>query len=86
MDPAADPGFYSRVFMIPEPGSNKIRPIIDLSALNAFAIVKHFKMETGELIRASLSSSDWVTRIDLTDAYYHVPMAKVSCQISQICT
>ena len=68
------PGFYSRIFMIPKKGTSKWRPVIDLSALNKYLIVPKFKMETAELIRASLQRREWVTSIDLQDAYFHAPL------------
>ena len=66
-------GFYSRLFLVPKPG-NRWRPVIDLSSLNKFLVISKFKMETPELIRASLRKGEWVTSIDLTDAYLHVPI------------
>ena len=66
-------GFYSRLFLVPNPG-NRWRPVIDLSALNKFLAIPIFKMETLESIRASLRKGEWVTSIDLTDAYLHVPI------------
>ena len=48
--------------------------MIDLSSLNGFLRVETFKMETPETIRASLHQGEWVTSIDLTDAYLHVPI------------
>ena len=59
-DPHLNPGTYSKIFLIPKKGSNKKRPIIDLSYVNTFAIVPHFKMETSQVIRDSLSEKDWV--------------------------
>ena len=66
-------GFYSRLFLVPKPG-NCWRPVIDLSSLNKFLAIPKFKMETPESIRASLRKGGWVTSIDLTDAYLHVPI------------
>ena len=66
-------GFYSRLFLVPKPG-NHWRPVIDLSALNNFLAIPKFKMETPESIRSSLRKGEWVTSIDLTDAYLHVPI------------
>ena len=74
--PKNSPGFYSRLFMVPKKGSNKLRPVIDLSALNSYVSVPHFKMETAELIRASLTSGEWISSIDLTDAYFHIPISR----------
>ena len=66
-------GFYSRLFLIPKP-ENKWRPVIDLSVVNTYLHVPTFKMETAEVIRASLQTGEWVASIDLTDAYFHVPI------------
>ena len=66
-------GFYSRLFLVPKPG-NRWRPVIDLSSLNKFLAIPNFKMETPESIRASLRKGEWVTSIDLTDAYLHIPI------------
>ena len=66
-------GFYSRLFLVPKPG-NRWRPVIDLSCLNQFLAISMFKMETPESIRASLRKNEWVTSIDLTDAYLHIPI------------
>ena len=46
MEPApSSPGFYSRLFLVPKNGG-QWRPIIDLSALNAFIDCPSFTMET----------------------------------------
>ena len=66
-------GFYSRLFLVPKP-DNRWRPVIDLSALNKFLAIPKFKMDTPESIHASLRKGEWVTSIDLTDAYLHVPI------------
>ena len=61
----------------PKPG-NCWRPVIDLSSLNKFLAIPKFKMETPESIRASFRKGEWVTSIDLTDAYLHVPIHTLS--------
>ena len=66
-------GFYSRLFLVPKPG-NRWRPVIDLSSLNQYLTVLKFKMETPESIRTSLKQGEWVTSIDLSDAYLHIPI------------
>ena len=40
-----DPGFYSRIFLVPKK-IGKLRLIIDLSKLNSFLDIQSFKMET----------------------------------------
>ena len=60
--------------MVPKKGSDKWRPLIDLSALNKYMVIPRFKMETSELIRSSLQEHEWVTSVDLQDAYFHLPI------------
>ena len=70
-------GFYNRLFLVPKP-NNRWRPILDLSVLNRFLHVKTFKMETPESIRLSLQQGEWVTSLDFSDAYFHIPVNQVS--------
>ena len=65
--------FFNRLFIVPKP-NQKWRPILDLSALNKFLSVKTFKMETPETIRLSLQKGEWVTSLDFSDAYFHIPV------------
>ena len=82
-------GFYSRLFQVPKP-RQRWRPVIDLSRLNTFLHVEKFKMETPESIRTSLIPGEWVSSIDLSDAYLHIPIHSNSrkyvtfCQRSQV--
>ncbi|MES9880172.1 MAG: reverse transcriptase domain-containing protein [Sedimenticola sp.] len=54
--------------------NGKLRPVLDLSALNKFMVVEHFKMETAHSIRSTIEAGDWAVSIDLMDAYLHVPI------------
>ena len=65
--------FFNRLFIVPKP-NQKWRPILDFSALNKFLSVKTFKMETPETIRISLQQGEWVTSLDFSDAYFHIPV------------
>ena len=82
-------GFYSRLFLVPKP-RQRWRPVIDLSKLNAFLLVERLKMETPESIRASLIPGEWVSLLDLSDAYLHIPIHPNSrkhlrfCHMSQV--
>ncbi|CAG2224453.1 unnamed protein product [Mytilus edulis] len=69
------PGFYSRLFLVPKK-TGGMRPVIDLSILNKFLIVPHFKMETNRSIRASILPGMWTTSLDLSDAYFHIPISQ----------
>ena len=66
-------GVYSHLFLVPKP-HQRWRPGIDLSRLNTFLHVEKFKMETPESIRTSLIPWEWVSLIDLSDAYLHIPI------------
>ena len=65
------PGYYSRLFLVPKPDGS-FRPIIDLNKLNQFIVVSSFKMETLFSIIAALQPQEWITKIDLKDAYHHI--------------
>ena len=65
--------FFNRLFIVPKP-NQKWRPVLDLSALNKFLSVKTFKMETPETIRISLQQGEWVSSLDFSDAYFHIPI------------
>jgi hypothetical protein len=52
-----------------------MRPVIDLSILNTYLVVPHFKMETNRSIRASILPGIWSTSLDLADAYFHCPIS-----------
>ena len=71
-------------FLVPKP-HQRWRPIIDLSRLNTFLLVERFKMETPESIRASLIPGEWVSSIDLSDAYHHIPIHPNSRKYLRFC-
>ena len=62
---------------MPKP-NNRWRPILDLSHLNLFLKPGTFKMETPETIRLSLQRGEWVTSLDFSDAYFHIPISQRS--------
>ena len=65
--------FYNRLFLVPKP-NRKWRPILDLSQLNLYLSTNTFKMETSETIWLSLQTGEWVTSLDFSDAYFHIPI------------
>ena len=69
--------FYNRLFLVPKP-NGQWRPILDLSQLNLYLLTSTFKMETPETIRLSLQQGEWVTSLDFSDAYFHIPIAQRS--------
>ena len=67
------PGRYSILFLRPKP-SGEWRPIIDLKSLNLLIVNQTFRMESARTIQRSLEIGQWACSIDLTDAYYHIPI------------
>ena len=76
--------FYSHLFLVPKP-HQRWRPVIDLSRLNAFLLEEGFKMETPESISASLIPGEWLSLIDLSDAYLHIPIHPNSRKYLRFC-
>ena len=70
-------GFYSRLFLVPKKGGS-MRPVIDLSSLNKFIVNEHFQMENLSCLKTLLSPGDFMTNIDLKDAYLSVPVHESS--------
>ena len=66
-------GFYSHLFVVWKT-SGSWRPVIDLSTLNLFVDVSHFRMETIQLVLLSVRQGDWMASIDLKEAYLQVPV------------
>ena len=65
--------FYSRLFVVWKT-SGSWRPVIDLSTLNLFVDVSHFRMETIQSVLLSVRQGDWMASIDLKEAYLQVPV------------
>ena len=69
--PPDSPGFYSNVFLVRK-STGGWRPFIDLKNLNAYIHAPHFGMFTTGCVLSSVG--DYVFKIDLQDAYFHVPI------------
>ena len=65
--------FSAHFFLAPKK-NGQWRPILNLKPLNAFVRPPRFRMETLAVILPQLRTGDWVTSINLTDAYLHVPV------------
>ena len=66
--------FISNIFLVPKKTGDK-RPVINLRYLNKFVSYFHFKMETIETVKSLIQEGDFLTSIDLTDAYFSVLIA-----------
>jgi len=52
----------------------KERPVINLKNINKFVCTEHFKMEGIHILRDLLKAGDWMTKVDLKDAYFMIPI------------
>jgi len=68
------PGFYSPVFTVPKPGKTERRFIFNLKKLNEHIHCPSFQMERLNDALRLIREGDWLTSIDLTQAYHHVPI------------
>jgi hypothetical protein len=66
-------GFTSPLFVIPKK-TGDLRPVLNLRRLNEFLPKIPFKMETVQQICLLLNKGDYLTSIDLRDAFLHVPI------------
>jgi len=66
-------GFYSRIFLVPKK-NGKLRPVIDLKRLNSHLIIPSFRMETIQSVWDALIPGSFTFSLDLSDAYFHVPI------------
>ncbi len=85
IEPAqSDPGFYSRLFVVTK-ATGDWRPVIDLSALNKYVLCPSFKMETPKTILAALTRDQWLTSLDMKDAYFHILIHPKSRKLLRFC-
>ena len=78
-------GFYSRLFVVWKT-SGSWRLVIDLSTLNLFVDVAHFRMETIQSVLLSVRQGDWMASIDLKEAYLQIPVHPDSSLPSVCCS
>ena len=71
-------GFYSKLFVVPKPEVGKYRVIINMKPLNKYIKKESFRMEGLKDVQTILRPSDYVGVVDISDAYYHVPINKKS--------
>ena len=64
--------FLSTVFLVKQ--STKTRPIFNLKSLNQFIRKEKFKLEGLDQVKTMIQPNDYFMKLDLTDAYYSVPI------------
>ncbi|KAK3893317.1 hypothetical protein Pcinc_002872 [Petrolisthes cinctipes] len=65
------PGFYSHLFVVTK-ATGGFRPVLDLSSLNRYVTTTQFRMETVRTVLSVICSHEWMTAIDLKDAYFQI--------------
>lgn len=69
------PSFISKLFLRKK-SDGSIRPIFDLRKLNNFVKIKHFQLISHTSIPEFIQPGDWMVKLDLSQAYFHVPIAE----------
>ncbi|XP_049870314.1 uncharacterized protein LOC126369793 [Pectinophora gossypiella] len=69
------PSFLSKMFIAPK-SNGGLRPIFDLRGLNRFVHSKHFQLIPHASVPEFLQKEDWMVKIDMSNAYFHVPIAE----------
>ncbi|KAK3232555.1 hypothetical protein CYMTET_57092 [Cymbomonas tetramitiformis] len=62
----------SLVFLVPKPGTNKWRLVMDFRWLNSHCVKSRCKMETLKKLRRLAKPNDWCISFDLQDGYHVV--------------
>lgn len=76
LEPAGPgPGFTSPIFLTPKKDGST-RPIFNLKRLNKYLKVSKFRLINMHRIPSFLQQYDWLIKIDLSNAYFHVPIAE----------
>ena len=75
-DAQASEGYVSTLFCVPKASSpGAWRPCLNLKPLNKFVAHQAFRLEGLKVVRSLVRRGDWLASVDLTDAYFHVPVA-----------
>lgn len=69
-------GWESSQFLVKKNDSKDMRPILNLKPINHFLKYEKFKMEGTHTLRQIIRRNDYLTKVDMTDAYLHIPVCK----------
>lgn len=67
--------FVSQLFAVPKKDGGT-RPVVNLKQLNSFVQPESFKMEGIHSLKDLLKAGDWMTKVDLKDAYFAIPVSR----------
>ena len=76
--------FYSRLFLVRK-ATGEWRPIIDLSSLNVFVHCPSYTMETPRSILRAPQQGQWLTSLDLKDAFFHIGIDSADRRYLRFC-
>ena len=76
--PSQTQGCIFKMFLVDKRDSKEKRPVVNMRPLSPFVISPHFKMEGLAVARELIEEGDWFSRVDLKDAYLHVPSTPTS--------
>ena len=71
---APNKGCVFKMFLVDKKGTQEKRPVVNMRPLSPFVVSPHFKMEGLNVARDLIEQGDWFARLDLKDAYLHVPL------------
>ncbi|XP_039764301.1 uncharacterized protein LOC120636803 [Pararge aegeria] len=69
------PSFISKLFLRKK-NDGSMRPIFDLRELNKFVKPKQFRLISHASVPSFLQPGDWMIKLDISQAYFHIPAAK----------
>lgn len=67
--------FVSNIFCVAKKDGG-LRPCLNLKPFNVFVTKRHFKLESLSTVFQLLQKNDFMAKIDIKDAYLHVPVAR----------
>ena len=68
--------WFSTYFLVPKPTPGTFRGILDMRGVNEHVVSRSFKMDTLRTVNEILRPGDYMTSIDISSAYPHVPVAR----------
>jgi hypothetical protein len=74
-------GVISPMFVVIQ--KKKKRPVWDGQFVNSFMKKEHFKMESLNTVKETILREDWMTVLDIKDAYFHIPLSLQAMKLLQ---
>ena len=74
-EPATCQRYVSKAFLVPKPGKNEWRLVLDLRHLNSFCAGYKMRMETLKKLQRVMKGDEWMASFDLKDGFYAIGIA-----------